>query len=610
MKTAPVHYAITAPHPHQHLWHVTLTISQPQAEQMVMLPVWIPGSYLNREYAKHRQALRAQQGNKPCAVQQLDKHRWRIACQSGKPLQLRYQVYAHDPSVRTAWLDAQRGFFNATSLCLMVDGQTDAPHHLSVAPPHTDWELATGLTPVQVDHNGFGLYAAANYDELADCPVEMGRFWSATFEACGVPHRFVVTNPPPAFDGQRLLADTQRICEAEMRFWHGARPHKKIPFSRYVFLLHAVDDGYGGLEHRNSTALIASRKHLPRIGQPPPDDYTTFLGLVSHEYFHTWNVKRLTPAAFVPYDYAQENYTELLWFFEGLTSYYDDLLLLRANCIDFAGYLKQLQKTLDNVRASPGRHIHSAAQSSLEAWTKYYRPDENTPNATVSYYTQGALVGLCLDLTLRQEGRTTLDAVLQTLYQRCYAQAPVGMTERDLADVLQQLGGRSFAKELRAWVHGTDELPVEPLLQAFGVQIEKTPAPLAQQWGLRVQEGSSIAVQTVLRGGVAEAAGLAAGDEWLGVEIASACPATHTAWRVGSLQDVQNCLPPLPPTPSAKGKRPARAQAPTCIALVARDKRLLRLPMTLPAQPLMHWKLAQAPSAKKTTAPKPGWPWR
>ncbi|MBM3387247.1 MAG: M61 family metallopeptidase, partial [Betaproteobacteria bacterium] len=407
-------YTVSAANPHAHLFAVTLSIPTPSARQVVSLPVWIPGSYLVREFAKHLQRLRARQGRRKLAVIQLDKCSWQIDCTAGEALTLDYEVYAFDPSVRTAWLDAGRGFFNGTSLCLRVHGQEAQPQqlHLLPVPGHADWQAATGLTPLRTDRRGFGLYQAANYDELVDCPVELGTFWSGTFEACGIAHRFIVAGAWPSFDGARLLADTQRICEAEIRFWHGqgARAARKAPHRNYLFMLNAVDEGYGGLEHRNSTALICARRDLPRLagcGEPKTGEgYTTLLGLISHEYFHTWNVKQLRPDVFARYDYTRENFTCLLWFFEGFTSYYDDLLLRRAGLIDDATYLKLLGKTIDQVQHSPGRHVQSVAQASFDAWIKYYRQDENTPNATVSYYTKGALVALCLDLTLRAEGHT------------------------------------------------------------------------------------------------------------------------------------------------------------------------------------------------------------
>ena len=554
---AGVHYEVVAAHLQAHLFQVTLTIAQPQAQQTVSLPVWIPGSYLVREFAKNLQNLHARQGKREVCLQQTNKHTWVADCHGKAPLVLTYEVCAYDNSVRTAWLDASRGFFNGTSLCLRVHGQEQQPHTLEVsAPAAPTWSLATGLAALKVDKKGFGLYAAAHYDELVDCPVEMGDFWVGKFTACGVPHRFVVAGAAPSFDGQRLLADTQKICETAIRFWHG---QGKAPFTSYLFMLNAVNDGYGGLEHRNSTALICGRRDLPRQGEARQSEgYTTLLGLISHEYFHTWNVKRLRPAEFAGYDYDQENYTQLLWFFEGFTSYYDDLLLRRAGLIDDATYLKLITKTINQVLQTPGRQVQTVAQASFDAWVKYYRQDENTPNATVSYYTKGSLVALCLDLTLRREGKTTLDDVMRALWKRC-AGGP--MTEADLRAELASLAGRSFDNELDQWVHSTAELPLAELLAAHGVALKPEQPQLAQRLGLRVTENHSVQLKTVLRGGPAEKAGMAAGDEWLGLQVQG------QGWRIARLEDVAFYA----------------GAATQVTAVVARDGRLLQLPMALPA---------------------------
>ena len=554
---APVHYRIEAADPHARLFTVTLTVAHPQEQQELSLPVWIPGSYLVREFSKNLQRLSAQQGRR-VPLLQLDKHRWRATCRTDRPLVLTYEVCAYDSSVRTAWLDASRGFFNGTSVCLRVHGQEDAPHALEVASTAATahWSVATGLTPQSIDKRGFGVYAASHYDELVDCPVEMGTFWSGQFTACGVAHRFVVAGAAPSFDGKRLLADTQKICETAIRFWHGKG---KPPIKNYLFMLNAVHDGYGGLEHRNSTALICGRRDLPRTGEARASDgYTTLLGLISHEYFHTWNVKRLRPAEFSRYDYSQENYTQLLWFFEGFTSYYDDLLLRRAGLIDDANYLKLLAKATNQVLQTPGRSVQTVAQASFDAWVKYYRQDENTPNATVSYYTKGSLVALCLDLTLRREGKTTLDDVMRALWKRC-AGGP--MTEADLRAELASLAGRSFDNELDQWVHSTAELPLAELLAAHGVALKPEQPQLAQRLGLRVTENHSVQLKTVLRGGPAEKAGMAAGDEWLGLQVQG------QGWRIARLEDVAFYA----------------GAATQVTAVVARDGRLLQLPMALPA---------------------------
>ena len=574
LSPAPVHCRVELASLHAHLFRVTLTIAQPTTAQHVSLPVWIPGSYLVREFAKNLQQLKARQGTRNLEAVQLDKCSWQIQCVAGKPLVLTYEVYALDNSVRTAWLDPSRGFFNGTSLCLRVAGFEQARHELEIVAPAScaGWSLATGLTAKKVTKKGFGTYVAADYDELADCPVEMGTFWSGSFVVRGVSHRFVVAGAPPTFDGERLLSDTQKICETQIDFWHGSSSKGsgvkgRAPHQRYVFMLNAVDDSYGGLEHRNSTALICSRKDLPRLSSPgtktptkQTEGYTTLLGLISHEYFHTWNVKRLRPAEFSSYQYGAENYTQLLWFFEGFTSYYDDLLLRRAQLIDDATYLKLLNKTINQVQQTPGRAVQSVAQASFDAWVKYYRQDENTPNATVSYYTKGALVALCFDLTLRVQGKTSLDEVMRALWLRCKA-GP--MTEADFGEVLQSLGGRSYATELALWVHGTQELPLKELLQPQGIAVFDDPAQLAQRLGLRVSDSSGVQIKAVLRGGAAEQAGFAAGDEWLGVETKGK---NSQAWRMSKLDDLMLYA----------------GHSKTVRALISRDKRLLQLELKIP----------------------------
>jgi predicted metalloprotease with PDZ domain len=574
-RPAGPHYRVEAADPAAHLFHVTLTVTQPQAGQRVSLPVWIPGSYLVREFSRHLQKLSARQDGRPVTVHQLDKASWQVDCMPSSPLVLSYEVYAFDNSVRTAWLDSQRGFFNGTSLCLRVHGQAQEPHELELVAPraYPHWEAATGLEPLKTGKRGFGTYLAQDYDELVDCPVEMGAFYSAEFRAGGVPHRVVVAGASASFDADRLVADIHKICEAQIRFWHD---RKRPPFKEYLFLLNAVDDGYGGLEHRNSTALIASRRDLPRIGDGRlGEGYVTLLGLISHEYFHTWNVKRLRPAEFAHYDYKQENYSQLLWFFEGFTSYYDDLLLRRAGLIDDATYLKLLTKTCNQVLQTPGRDVQSVAQASFDAWVKYYRQDENTANATVSYYTKGALVAMCFDLTLRQEGNTTLDEVMRALWLRCKG-GP--MAEADFAAVLKDLGGRAFSRELAAWVHGTRELPLKELLEQHGINVMEEPAQLQQRLGVRVTETQGVVLKNVLRGGAAEQAGFAANDEWVGVEVAG------SAWRLAKLDDLMLY--------AGNHRR--------VTAIVARDRRLLHLDLAIPPG-VTTWRLVLRDAARALT---------
>ena len=532
-----IHYRIEVADAAAHQFKVTLTIADPAPVQQLSLPVWIPGSYMVREFSRHLSLLEARQGTQPRPLVQLAKDRWSVATSGRAALVVTYFAYAFDPSVRTAWLSDDRGFFNTTSLCLAVDGRTAEPHRVELYRLPAGWDVATAMTRIDPGAKAAKkargakavpartqVFESADYDEMADHPFELGPFWRGEFTAGGVVHEFVVAGAWPQFDGERLLADTRRICDEEIRFWHdGGRP----PFSRYVFMLYATEDGYGGLEHRASTALIAARKDLPRQGVPgTPDGYVTLLGLISHEYFHTWNVKRLKPAEFLPYDYTQENYTQLLWFFEGFTSYYDDLFLLRAGLVDPARYVKLVGRAMNGVRQSPGQHVQSVAEASFDAWIKYYRSDENTPNSTVSYYTKGSLVALRLDLALRAGGKATLDDVMRALWR----EAPGGaVTEELILKTVARLGGKSVAAELREWVHQRGELDVLPALARVGVEPENEALTLAAELGLRVAEGpvTGIQVKAVLAGGAGAAAGLSAGDEILAID----------GWRVRRLDD-------------------------------------------------------------------------
>ncbi|MBZ8140268.1 peptidase M61 [Rubrivivax gelatinosus] len=515
-------YRIEIADAHAHLFRVTLTLPRPAPQQRLALPAWIPGSYMIRDFARHLVGLQARQGGREVGLEQLDKNTWLAPCDGSAALVVSTIVYANDPSVRGAFLDAARGFFNGTSLLLRAEGREHEPHTIELGALPAGWSVATAMPEA-----GRRRWCAADYDEAIDHPFALGRFWRGRFEAAGAEHEIVVDGAWPNFDGERLLADVQKICRTQIRFWHGARG--KPPFARYLFLLHASDDGYGGLEHRASTALIAARRDLPRRGAGEVGEaYAGLLGLFSHEYFHTWNVKRLRPRALVGADLGREAPTALLWFFEGFTSYYDDLSLLRAGLIGREHYLKLVGKQLAGVLSTPGRRVQSVAQAATDAWTRYYRADENTPNATVSYYAKGALVALLVDLRRRAAG-SSLDDAMRRLWRR-HAERPVD--EADLVAALAD-GVPGLAEELAAWVHGTGELPLAEALRAFGVVLLDGPATLAQRIGLRlVETAGSATVRQVLRGSAAEAAGLAPGDELLAAE----------GWRLRRLEDARQWL--------------------------------------------------------------------
>lgn len=553
MKDA-IHYSILPQDPAAHLFGVTLTVTAPDPQgQVFALPAWIPGSYMIREFARNIVQIRAQANGKNVALTKLDKHRWQAARCDG-PLTLEYQVYAWDLSVRAAHLDQTHGFFNGTSVFLRVLGQEDGPHVVDIrrpaGAPYKAWRVATALPELKAKRYGFGSYVAADYDELIDHPVEMGTFALASFDAHGVAHDIAITGRVPQLDLARLTADLKPICEAQIGLFDPAQ--RRAPMARYVFLTMAVGDGYGGLEHRASTALICNRADLPTTAAPQQmsDGYRSFLGLCSHEYFHTWNVKRIKPAAFAPYDLQVEAYTPLLWLFEGFTSYYDDLMLLRSGVIDEAAYLKLLAKTVNNVLRGSGRTKQSVADSSFDAWTKYYRQDENAPNAVVSYYTKGSLVALALDLTIRAEtqGGKSLDDVMRVLWQRYgrdfYAHGNVagalrGVTPAEVEAIIDEVGGIKLKRFFQRYVRGTDDLPLAKLLAPFGVSLSDNRLDAKPSLGIRtVRDGSDCRIANVYEGGAAHAAGLSAGDVLVALDglrvTASNLDALLARYRVGA----------------------------------------------------------------------------
>jgi predicted metalloprotease with PDZ domain len=520
----PIRYTIVPKQPAAHLFEVTVTVADPDpAGQQFMLPVWIPGSYMVREFARNIVTLHAvNDAGRKVRVKKTDKHTWQAAPVKGA-LTLRYEVYAWDLSVRAAHLDDTTGFFNGTSVFLSPLGHEEAQCVVEIQKPqgtaYRNWRVATALPEARgTKRYGFGEYRARNYDELIDHPVTLGEFALATFKAHGVPHDIVIAGRVIGLDMARLSADLKRICEAQIALFEPKS--KKAPVERYVFMTQAVTDGYGGLEHRASTALICNRGDLPVTGRDAMSEgYRTYLGLCSHEYFHTWNVKRIKPAAFAPYDLSIENYTSLLWLFEGFTSYYDDLVLVRSGLISQDDYFGLLGKVIGGVQRGSGRLKQSVAESSFDAWVKYYRQDENAPNAIVSYYTKGSLVALAFDLTIRAQtgNRKSLDDVMRLLWQRFgrdfYRGKPVGVEESEIEAIFAEATGAQLGELFAEAVHGTRDLSLGPLLVPFGVslapELDKNGKP---SLGVRLRGGADCTLAAVHEGSAAQKAGLSAGD--------------------------------------------------------------------------------------------------
>ncbi len=512
-----------------HLFAVTLSVEKPGADgQVFALPAWIPGSYMIREFARNIVQIHAECDKQPVALKKLTKDTWQAAPCKGR-LTLSYEVYAWDLSVRAAHLDQTHGFFNASSVFLRVLGQEHLPHVVDLRRPADpgckSWRVATTLPEWKAARHGFGSYVAADYDELIDHPVEMGNFALASFKAHGVLHEIAVTGKVPNLDMARLCADLKKVCEAQIALFEPKS--LRAPMERYLFLVMAVGDGYGGLEHRASTALLCSRNDLPVEGKAESSDgYRTFLGLCSHEYFHTWHVKRIKPAAFVPYDLQAENYTPLLWLFEGFTSYYDDLMLVRSGVIGIPDYLKRLERLANNVLRGSGRFKQSVADASFDAWIKYYRQDENSPNALVNYYTKGALVALALDLTIRAKtnGETSLDNVMRAFWQRYgrdfYRNGAEqrGITDTEVEALINEISGTKLKRFFDRYVRGTDDLPLARLLAPFGIEFADTRKLNTPGLDVRVARGSECKLAHVHEGGAAHKAGLSANDVLIAID--------------------------------------------------------------------------------------------
>jgi predicted metalloprotease with PDZ domain len=472
--------------------------------------------------------VRAESRGSAVAIAKSAKDTWRAEPCIG-PLTVVAEVYAFDFSVRMAYLDGARAYFNGPSVFLCPEGRETAPCLVDIAPSplHARCRVATTLSRVDAPEWGFGIYRAENYDELIDHPVEIADFVHASFDVDGVPHDIVISGRNDA-DLDRLAGDLSRICEWQIDLFEGGAPNGRPPFTRYLFQIAAVGEGYGGLEHRSSASLLCCRNDLPRKSMTKVgEDYRKLLGLASHEYFHSWNIKRIKPAAFTPYDLARESYTTQLWAFEGFTSYYDDLALVRSGVIDAASYLELLGRTITSVLRTPGRHRQSLAQSSFDAWIKFYRPDENSPNAVISYYAKGAVVGLALDLTLRASG-SSLDELMRLLWRR-HGQPGVGVPEDGIARLAAELARRDLSDFFARHVDGFEDPPLADLLAAFGVNLvlrvtessrdrggtAGKPASIAAArptFGATSISGSEAKLKHVFRDGPAARAGLAAGD--------------------------------------------------------------------------------------------------
>ena len=506
-----LHYQIEFDDYKQHLVHVTIRfLANPNQE--LWLPTWIPGSYLIREFSKHIEAVQAyDEAGRMLNIKKTEKNRWRLFNTDHELITVEYDVYAYDLSVRGAYVDQTRLYINPACVCLGLEGQEQSACELEIFLPDElkHFQLATGLASKSLVKGRFTL-KADHYDQLIDSPFELADQTRFSFETHGIEHEFVISGTH-ATNVDRLKTDIEKICAAEIDLFGSA------PFKNYTFMTMATGNSYGGLEHCNSTSLITPRDDLPKSNEPtePSKDYQRFLGLCSHEYFHSWLVKFIRPENFANYNLHQEGYTSLLWIFEGFTSYYDDLILLRSGVISQKSYLDLLKSQIDRYLQNPGRFVQTVAESSFDAWIKFYRQDENSNNAGTSYYNKGALVALCLDLGLRLRG-SSLDALMRRLYEN--TQNGVQVNERTIFDLCEELTGDSWVEQINHLINTTEELPLDQLFPEFGLSYTlKNDKTLA--YGLKLADKpEGVLVQNAHREGAGAKAGISANDVIIAID--------------------------------------------------------------------------------------------
>jgi predicted metalloprotease with PDZ domain len=467
-----IQYQISPDNLNSHLFSVTLSFdSQANQDYTLSLPAWLPGSYMIRDFAKNIIQLNAHNNaGETLKVEKSDKQTWQFIATDDK-VTVEYQVFAFDLSVRTAYLDSQRGFFNGSSTFLAVNGRESEACELLISAPKmkTDWRVATGLSrPKNTEKYSFGQYTAYDYHELIDCPVAIGDFDAFEFTVEGVIHHMVFTSQHFG-DRARLSTDIAKLCQ------HHINLFGEVPFKEYWFITHLLAEGFGGLEHKNSTILQASRFDLPNPNKPEAlsDNYQTFLSLCSHEYFHAWNVCRIKPKEFVPYNLQQEVYTKQLWAYEGITSYYDDFSLFRSELISFDDYLKVLGKTATRVYRGQGELKQSVTESSFDAWTKFYQQGPDAVNNIVSYYTKGSLIALWLDLTIRSKsnGIYSLDTLMRELWIH-FGRTGMGTQEDDYINIANILCNEDISEKFKALLYRAERVDLTTLLAEFGVKFQ------------------------------------------------------------------------------------------------------------------------------------------
>lgn len=504
--TPIIFYRVAMPQPTSHLFEVTLQVVGWTNQVLdLKFPVWTPGSYLVREYAKHLQDFAVHHRNSALPWRKLAKNYWQIETKDVSEITVSYRVFANELTVRTNHLDSTHGYFNPAALCFYIPGFEQQPIQIKIVPPFPEWQITTPLPQVKAKENTF---EAKDFDTLVDSPFEIGNHQLYEFEVMGKPHELAIWGEGNA-QATRIIPDIQKVIEVEADLFG------ELPYERYVFLLHQAASGAGGLEHKDACTLNYSR-----FGFRAKDKYDRFMQLVAHEFFHLWNVKRLRPIELEKFDYDGENYTTSLWFSEGTTSYYDLLIPLRAGIYDGKVFLHNLSKEINRFQNIPGRKIQPLSESSFDAWIKLYRRDSNSDNNQISYYLKGELVSLLLDLLIREkhQNQRSFDDVMRQMWEK-FGREEVGFTSEQLQEVIESVAGIDLSDFFNSYFDGKDDLPFDQYLEPFGLQLkceadEEQPPFIG--FVAKSQNGKEI-ISFVEIGSPAQLAGIDANDELLAI---------------------------------------------------------------------------------------------
>jgi predicted metalloprotease with PDZ domain len=563
----PIRYALSFPAPQTHYVEVTATVpTGRRADVDLMMAVWTPGSYLVREYERNVEAVTALGADgRVLDVDKSKKNHWRVTTGGSPTVTLKYRVYCREMSVRTNWVEADFAMLNGAPTFITLADLSPRPYEITINPA-SGWKRSiTALPSAGGEHH----YRAPDYDTLVDSPIVIGNPAVYDFEVGGKKHSLVNVGEGGVFDGARAAKDLERIVKQDLAFWGS------LPYDRYIFFNMITESG-GGLEHKNSTVLMTNR-WATRTRKA----YLGWLQLASHEYFHAWNVKRLRPAELGPFDYESENITRSLWIVEGFTDYYADLQVERAGLQTRDEYLEDLSNTIELLQTTPGRLVQSAEMASFDAWIKFYRPDENSNNTSISYYTKGTVIAFLLDAKIRAatKGSKSLDDVMRAAYQK-YS-GPKGYTEGEFRAVAEQVAGINLKPFFASAVEGTGEVDYREALEALGLRFRPASSSSPERtkpWlgiGTRNDNGRLI-ISSVQRSSPADAGGLNVDDEILAIDD----------FRVRA-DRLENRLEQY----KAGDK---------VMFLVARREQLVRIPVTFGVEPQKGWQLEVNPSATDT----------